>query len=241
MIYAFYGDRNIAKQKGRALAEVFLEKNSGMLIEIDADSLGASEELQSLADSQGLFEKTCVVLCDDFFGEEGHAQALLQELVRFAKSDNVFIFREGLLNAEYKKALTKHAEKIEECGEKRPSHSSYAGEGFNPFLLADALGKRDRKGLWILYNKALRGGSVPEELHGLLFWQIKSIALARSAKSAAEAGMKDFPYQKAKGFAKLYKEGELEKISASLVSLVHDARRGGEELPIAMERFILNL
>ena len=92
---------------------------------------------------------------------------------------------------------------------------------FDIFSLANALGKRDKKGLWVLYQKAKLNNIADEQIHGILFWKVKSMIL--SAGRGA------------------YSQDELKKLSNSLVNLYHDTRRGVHEMDSAMERFILGI
>ena len=73
------------------------------------------------------------------------------------------------------------------------------------------MGKRDKKGAWAEYQKVLKEGLVPEEIHGILFWQIKTMLLASSSKSSVEADLNPFVFKKAKEFSKNYSEDELKK------------------------------
>ena len=82
---------------------------------------------------------------------------------------------------------------------------------------------------------------MPEEIHGILFWQVKSIVLASRTKSATEAGLNPFVYSKAKSFAENFNQQELDKILEDIVRLYHDAHRGLHDFETAMEIFILSL
>ncbi len=108
-------------------------------------------------------------------------------------------------------------------------------------MLADALAARDKKTLWIRYVEAIESGAVAEELHGILFWQVKTMLLAQQSKTAEEAGLKPFPYSKAKGALKNWKPGEVEKLSSDLVSIYHRAHRGEGELALLTERLLLRI
>jgi hypothetical protein len=65
--------------------------------------------------------------------------------------------------------------------------------------------------------------------------------LAKKCKNAEEAGMKSFPFDKARGYARNYKDGELEKMSSELVSMYHEAHRGNTDFFVSLEKFILSL
>lgn len=112
---------------------------------------------------------------------------------------------------------------------------------FNIFALTDAIGSRNKREAWVLYHKALASGMVPEEVFYKLVWQIKTMMLASKTRSPEEADMKSFPYNKAKGFLRNFKPGELEKISENLVRGYHEVRRGNEETETFVEKTLLGL
>ncbi len=112
---------------------------------------------------------------------------------------------------------------------------------FNIFLLTDAIGARNKKDAWVLYQKALASGMVAEEIFWKVMWAVKTMLLAKRTKTAEEAEMKTFPYNKARGNLKNFKEGELEKISENLVIGYHNARRGIGEIETLIEKTLLNL
>ncbi len=112
---------------------------------------------------------------------------------------------------------------------------------FNIFALTDAIGARNKREAWVLYQRALASGMVAEEVFYKLVWQFKTLLLASRTKSAEEADMKTFPYGKAKGFLKNFKPGEIEKFSESLVIGYHQARRGEGGIETLVEKTLLKL
>ena len=114
-------------------------------------------------------------------------------------------------------------------------------QAFNIFSLTDAIGARKKREAWVLYQKALMSGLAAEEVFYKLFWQMKTMMLAQKTKSVAETDMKPFPYNKAKGFLKNFKQGEIEKLSESLVLGYHKARRGEGEIETLVEKTLLKL
>jgi DNA polymerase III delta subunit len=131
------------------------------------------------------------------------------------------------------KALTANAEQYEEI-----ARTEKAAERFNTFQLADALLHRDRKALWVLLVRARAAGIAPEEIAGVLFWQLKTLRLAETTKHARDAGVKDFPYNKAKRALPNFKSGEIAALLGELLALYH-AGHAGEDMNIGLERFVL--
>lgn len=84
------------------------------------------------------------------------------------------------------------------------------------FALANALQAGKKKELWVGYQKELQAGKAAEAIHGVLFWVAKQMHLRQnSARSRA--------------------------FVATLAELPHEARRNGEDLEYALERFVLSM
>ncbi len=113
-------------------------------------------------------------------------------------------------------------------------------EAYNPFAIADAVGKKSAKESWIEYTVARLQGGESEELHARALGKVRDIIIASKEKQE-ETTMHPFVYKKAKWDAKNWKEGELEKTYSKLVEIYHKARMGGEELDVALEKVLLGL
>src|SRR3989344_4084305 len=134
-----------------------------------------SEELGSLAATVALLcGKQTFVLEDALNSERG--EEFLDLLEVFAESPHTFVFHEEKLLKAETEALKKAGAKIEiEKVEKKEYR-------FDNFGVADALGKRDKKGLWLALMASWRAGEKPEAVAGLMAWkarQIKNIPLSR--------------------------------------------------------------
>ncbi len=241
MIYLLHGnDIQTSRKKLHILLDGLFKKRP------DAEyfhitPLNYSEfSVKELVSSQGLFEQKYIVVLDNLFEDKVKENNNREELVKYLKemqdAKHVFIFLEGKLDKKTLTKFEKNAEKVQEC-----SVVEIKKERFNTFSLTDALGKRDKKQLWTLYQKAKFEHIADEEIHGILFWQVKSMLLASVSDSAKEAGLNPFVFNKSKSFLKNYSEGEVGKLSKKLISLSHDARRGIHEFDVALERFILAL
>ncbi len=238
MLYVLHGDDNLKlreKYQGM-LAAILLKKPELTVIAVKQEDilLGGLDEFVSI---QGLFEKQYVVLVDNLFKEGGVKELLLEKLEEFESSKNIFIVIEIIFDKEELTLLGKVTKRIQEFSVgKLP-----AKESFNTFALTDALGRRDRGGLWVLYQRAGRAGIVAEVLLPLLFWQVKSMLLVRETKAGESTGLKPFVEGKTKGFLKNYSQEELKVLSSGLIMVYHNARRGIEEFDVGLERLILKL
>jgi len=252
MIYFFYSDgkndgTQIAAKKAASLAADLLKKKP------DASLFSLTEEnwndsaIDEYTGGQGLFSNKYIVLVRGILENKELKESFLDKLELFAQSPNIFIVSAGSIDKASLKKIEKHAEKVQEIapkpaltGDGKYSEKSGGfGNGNSVFALADALGARDKKTLWILYRQAIDEGKAPEEIHGILFWQAKSMAISARTKSAGESGLNPFVYQKSKRYAANFSEAELNALLERLVSVYHDSHRGIHEFETALERFVL--
>ena len=150
-----------------------------------------------------------------------------------SESPHQFVIIEGALLAPEKKKFQKFGE-LEEF-------KTSGSERFNTFSLTDALARKDKKSLWLLLHEARLSGIALEEIIGVLWWQLKTLRLAAMTNSADEAGMKAYPYNKAKQSLSTFKTGELESLSHSLLTLQHESRLGNQQLDISLEHWVLKI
>ena len=223
------------KVRGQAHAYVDSVLGDGQeFIRLEADEYEGGM-LTNVSSAVSLFSASDVYLLDtpslnkDFFEE------FMGQLEALATSNNTFVVIENDIKAPEKKKFAKYVEAVNEYKAEK------AEQSFNIFKIAEALARKDKRSLWVLLNEAKRNGASAEEIIGILWWQLKTIRLAGLTKSASEAGVKDYPYQKAKQALRSFKAGELEKISLDLITLYHDAHKGKKDIDIALEKWVLTM
>lgn len=202
--------------------------------------------LDELIGSQGLFYSGSVILADNLCEEKETSAVLLKKLKDLKTSPNFFVFLEGELNKKELEAFKKQAEKVEEFVKpfkklSKKEELALKGEKIDFFDFANALGEKNKKLLWTLYQDALAEEVPSEEVHGIFFWQVKALLSALKSKDATEAGLNPFVFTKAKNYAKNFTETKLKQMSAELFEMYHKAHRGKVDFAVALERFILEL
>lgn len=238
MLYVIYGtDTEKAREKSRALFEALKGKKPGAAAGILTAEDVTEDKLLELTQSQGLFENKQIIFMDRVLENKNTWNIVLEKIDAVADSPNIFIFFEGKLTRDILKKLEKGAEKIQEyvLDEETPAEKS------NFFPLADALGSRDKKKLWILFRDAMDGDAVPEEIHGILWWQAKSLTLASKTRNASEAGLNLFVYNKAKRYLSNWKKEEVESLLSKLSRMYHKAHRGEADFEIELEKLMLDI
>lgn len=233
MYQVFYGN-DMAAVRGAAFAAVGEYENKGFTVETIEPDNYETGILNDKAGGSSLFGGATLYLLDTPSTRKDFYEDTVKNLNLLAESNNKFIIIESGLLAAEKKRFAKYAEEMEEF-------KSGPSDRFNVFSLADALARKDKKSLWLLFHEARLNQIAPEEIVGTLWWQLKTLRLAEVTNSAAEAGLKDFPYRKAKGSLSKFKQGEITAVSRSLLKLQHESRLGKRDLDIALERWVLDL
>jgi DNA polymerase III delta subunit len=253
MIYLFYGtDKIKARGTAHKAVEAAKKKHAGAeFFKLTPENF-SENKLDELIASQGLFYSGSIVLVDSLSDDAEIGEVVIKKIKEISESPNFFVFLEEKLDKKELEKFTKYAQKVEEF--KLPERKlnkkealALKGEKIDFFEFTDALGARDKKGLWQLYQDALREEVPSEEVHGILFWQIKAMISALKCKDAGEAGLNPFVYNKAKAYAKNYgktveeAEKKLAEMSAKLFEMYHEAHRGQTDFAISLEKFILEL
>jgi len=238
MLYVIHGtDIETAREKSHALLDALRGKKPDASVGMITSDKVTPDLLEELTQTQGLFENKQIIFMDRTLETPEIRDLVIDKIDAIKESPNIFIFFEGKLTKEVLKKLEKRAEKVTEYEldeEKKKESGSF-------FALADALGARDKKKLWVLLREALESDAVPEEIHGILFWQAKSLALAAKTSSAGEAGLNPFVYGKAKRYAANFKEDEIDALLTKLVHMYHRAHRGQAEFEIELEKLALDI
>lgn len=249
MVYLYYGTNidAINKKVSATLGLLRTKKPDAEFFSFDAGQYNDAT-IQELAGGQGLFERKYIVLCDRVSEDTDKWNSVLSRLPEMAESPHIFILREGTLAGVSKKKCEQYAEQVMVLDKKKTNRKFSVGGNnsadigdFKIFSLGDALGARDKKKLWVLHQISRRHTIPPEEVHGILMWQIKNMIIARDAAGADEARMKAFVFQKSKRYAKNFTVKELQDLSRTFVRLYHDAHRGMVDFDTALEKIILTL
>lgn len=245
MIYLLYGsDTDKARAKLHDLVDSLVKKKPDASHERMNDETFDAGRLEELIGGMGLFSQKAIIEMINVFRNKNAKEAVLERIKDIGKSDNIFVFLEGELTKADLGKFEKNAEKVQNFTEVEPRDEAKPHPNkieFKIFSLTDAFGRRDRKQLWVLYTKAKMNDVAAEEIHGILFWQVKAMLQAAEAGNAKEAGLNPFVYQKSKGFLQKYSVSEVKAISYKLVSMYHNARRGIHDFDVALEKFILEV
>lgn len=233
MINLFYGTDTIKVRQAALSQASKLAGAEGEVVVIGEESYVAGV-ISDIAGASSLFGSVTVYVLDTPSSREDYQEEVVGMLEGLQTSNNQFVVIEGGLLAADKKRWSKYASELTE-------HKAEADARFNTFAMADALAKKDKKSLWILLQEAKLAGQSAEEIIGVLWWQLKALRLAAITKSAAEAGMKDYPYNKAKRALSTFAEGDLERLAKSLLTVYHEGHGGVVDIDLGLEKWCLRL
>lgn len=235
MLYFLHGsDKGRSLDKARKIVAALLAKRPhATVFRLNAESWDEARFAELLV-SGGLFAERHAVVLNGVLEVKAAAELVLEALAAMGESPNVFIWVEAEVPAATVKKVEAVAEKVEEHALRAVTKK----EEPNRFALADAFGDRDKRRAWPLLVEALEAGE-PEEVHGILWWCVKSLVAAERAKTAEEAGVKAFTFSKAKRQLAKWKPGELERVADRMVRGYHEARRGKGDLARSLERVVL--
>lgn len=135
----------------------------------------SQEELVSLASTPALFGGAQTFVLEGALAGE-REEEFIDLLEVFAESPHTFVFVEEKLLKAPTDALKKVGAKVEI---EKPTKKEYR---FDNFGVADALGRRDKKNLWLGLMSSWRAGEKAEAVAGLMCWkarQIKDVKMSR--------------------------------------------------------------
>lgn len=185
----------------------------------------------------GMFNPWNILIFEDISEHEDGDSFYENTLPQFIDTEHRVYIREKKLT---KKILEKFKDKAAIL-EFIPSKKKEIVQ--NNFAIADAIGAKDKKNIWVEFEKARRSGRAIEELHGTIFWAFKSLYICRTMEKeeALASGMKEYTFRTYKNYSKNYLVHDLERILTKMKEMYHDAHRGGGDLGIALERLLLSL
>jgi DNA polymerase III delta subunit len=239
MLYVFHGSLVVKSiEKAHALVDSLRAKRpDAAFVKVNGDDWSSSVIEEHLG-GQGLFSNKYIIMLDRVTENAEAKENFLGFIPAMHGSANIFIVCEGKSNAELKRAFEKNAEKVIVSDEPSAA-SSYGRKDFNIFALADAVGSKDKMKAWIIYREAIKSGLESESILGTLFWQAKSMALADGCRSAGEAGLKPFIFDKSKRYARNYSKEELGRLLKDIIVLYHDGHRGMVDMESGIERLLI--
>lgn len=237
MIYFLYGKDTIRSRKKLHELMDFAKKKrpDSELFKINSESWSETV-FEELLVSQGLFDQKYTVVVDNVFDKKDIKNFIIDRLSLMADSEQLFLMIETSIDAPSLKKIEKFAKQVQDFALKETVTQDY-----NIFSITTGLLERDKRKLWVSYIDSISRGSVPEEIHGIFFWQIKNMILASREKSQTETGLSPFVYKNALTGTRKYRTEELLSLSDELLQITHKVRTGKGDMDIMLEKWVLSI
>jgi DNA polymerase III delta subunit len=220
MLHFYSGtDRKKAREAMQKPMANLQKKGASILRITDANK---PEDLLAALHSGGMFATERIVVLEGTLENLEMRAIMLEALPTLKKSTDHFFILEEKPDAATRKQVEKYAETSEKFDAAKKSDG-----GTTIFALANALRAGDRKALWVAFQRELLNDAAPEAIHGVLFWATKDMML-----KSLPAGRQGAPTKE---------QLRAKHLIARLAELPHEARRRGEDLEYALERFVLSI
>src|SRR3989304_4848580 len=216
MIYFFYGDDIEKRDEARDLIARLPAGEEGPFdsqLEMN-DVSWDKEKFENLAKSNSLFESKQFLILENILENIEIKEFIMEHLGALKNSENIFVFIEKKAPKDTVNKFSKLAEEVKEFAFPKGKDNKA-----DVFAITYPLERRDKKNMWLEFQKLQNTDSSPEAISGILFWKIKDMMLKNNYKNWTEI--------------------ELKNLSSKLVSLHHDAHRGLIDFRIGIEKFIL--
>lgn len=236
MIYILTGTDQIKRQKEIEKIRKAEGGESAFLVMthlFEEGNLDVYDELFSMRD---LFGKSNFIRIKNWNNDEGLVSKIKEYADFFVKEKNILILETDSFTKTIEKKLQKLEPRVVTIGD-----AFVKKESTTLFALTDACLTRDKKRAWTLFFDAKKRGVSPEEIHGLMWWQYKTLALVYKTpkKEWSSLGVSPFVLKKIESSLLKYKKEDLASIINEFFSLVYSARQRSQDSYNALELFIL--
>lgn len=240
MLYVIHGtDTQKSRKKLQSLVGVLQSKRpDATLFKLSPENWNQSF-LEEVLSSVNLFTPKNIIVLDSLVSNKESVDYIEERIGDLAESEHVCVLFDSKINKALLTKLEKKAEKVEEHNLKVSSDEGSGKKAPQTFAFADALAMRNKVNSWKLFQDLIIDGLPTEEIHGVVWWQFKSIYLAYDAKSAGDVDMKPYTFSKCQNFKKSWKKDELAIFLDGLVDMYHKAHRGDVDFMIELERLCL--
>ena len=188
-------------------------------------------QIQEMMNVQSLFGEVYTYLMQDVHENEQIENQIFSQIELLQSSENTFICTIARLLKKQKESIEKYKVIVDEV-------VTTTKKEMPSFVLADAFLARDKKRAWVAVCEELKTKS-PEEVHGGLWYNIKSLLLVQSGATQIESGLHPFVYAKIKKVEKLFEREILTLLAQELFHIPQRAHRGKSDFATALEQWVL--
>lgn len=238
MILFIYGDdtKKVREKTTATVEGLLLKQKDASVFKINSESW-STEYVKELLNAQGLFLPKYIITFN-FISENKECFAEMLDLLKDMKSaEHVCIIAERDLTEKNKEKIKKLATKSQEFNLKKLVEVKKQEPP--TFAFATSFANREFQKTEKYLHKLLDLKLAAEEIHGVLWWQMKSVKLASMAQSAVGAGLNPFVFKNAKSASEKWNPEDLDQVLNSLFEIYHQAHRGKIDFYNAIERLVV--
>ncbi|MEI6042147.1 MAG: hypothetical protein WCQ00_01085 [bacterium] len=245
MLYLIHGtNTNKVRAKQKELIGIMQSKQPNVSLYKVTTENWSEIMMDELMSSQGLFLAKYIVTLDKILEDKEIGPTVVKVLKELKESDHAWIIIEEKILSVNLKKIEKLAQKVYDFNETTEG----VGGGTlakkqkpTAFNFAEQFAAKNKVGAWKEFLQLKEAELAGEEIHGVLWWQMKSVYLAKFCKTAEETGLAPYSYTKALRLSKGWELKELNNLMDSLVGMYHEAHRGNGDLLVGLEKASLTL
>jgi hypothetical protein len=240
MLYLIYGtNTKKVRAKQKELVGIMQNKQPDVLLYKITPENWKDNVLDEMLSTQGLFLAKYIVVLDKVLEDKEISQFVMEVLKELRESDHAWIIIEEKLTSINLKKIEKAALKIFDYNNV-DEDASVKKQRILAFDFAEQFASKNKVGAWKEFLKLKSADLAGEEIHGVLWWQMKAVYLAKLSQTVGDTGLTPYSYQKALRMSKGWETKELNALLDYLVEVYHEAHRGNIDLMIKLEELALS-
>ncbi|KKS76531.1 MAG: hypothetical protein UV64_C0024G0005 [Parcubacteria group bacterium GW2011_GWC1_43_11b] len=238
MLYLIYGPDTVKAQNkyNDLIASLRTKQPNSAVFLLNRENFNAGQWAELLV-GQSLFYEKYIVGLNRLLNEKEFGELVIKNLAVISQSPHIFILIEETIDLKIFEQIEKSADKVLFF----KKEETEAEEKGNEFAVAEALARRDKKKLWLEYNRSLAEGKEADMVFWQIWWQLRMLLIAKTTKQKAPKSIKPFVFSKAVRGAGNYSEDELKSLAGKLVNFYHKHFIGSENFVFGLEKIILEI
>ncbi len=250
MLYLINGtDTDKTRKKLNDLVDALKSKRpDANVFRVDSESFSNSF-FEEVVSGLNLFTPKNIVIIDRLLSDKNTCDYIEKKIKDLAESEHVCVIFDTKITAAQMKKIEKVAVKTETHDLKDTKEVPASKDpkrfvdqkkkGLDVFSLANTLLAKDKVKSWSFINVFISNGIAMEEVHGIVWWQFKSLYLSYIYKNAKDAGLNPFVYKKCTDAHVKWKKEDTENALSELFIMYHKAHRGEVDFAKEMELFCM--
>jgi hypothetical protein len=212
------------EQQKKAINAILDTITSPLIMRAEADTLSVFATKTHLESETDIFGNTPTLIVYGGLTHKDTSAFFARELPLWHKLPSHTLCIETSITAPIKKILEKQGIIVQALAIPPKKEST---RDTTVFAVTDALLTKDKKNLWINYQKALVTTPL-HEIMAVIHWQIRILALVTRGVPAETASIAPFPYKKTVRYAHTYSHSSVLTLLAESTCLIYELRTASD-------------